>query len=80
MSGVFRTRPGPIRLPVCEKELNKCLSSKGNYLQLKAYANVIPGGAQVLVQQEAELSSLVHLVLDLKSNIQEKGYGIFLCG
>lgn len=77
MSGALGGRPGPVRLSVRKQELKR--SSKGSYQQLKAYANAIQGRAQVLVQQATELDSLVHLVPDLESRVQESSFEIFIC-
>ena len=47
-SGDIRVRFQPAKLPACERELKKSLSSKGKYQQHKADANVIEGEGQVL--------------------------------
>lgn len=67
----------PAKLPTCEKGLRESLSSERTHQQQKADANVTERERTKFQPQQAELSSVSHMVMDLNSRIQEKGCTIF---
>lgn len=63
----------PAKLPTCEKELKKSLSSKGNHQNHKAYTDVIEQGASACQpKQAAEPGSFSHTAPALEARIQDR--------